>query len=239
MAGVARLRLPDPGAGTGPILAGKTPRTGLPHRCALRLQRHHALYQHHSGRTPARIPRRPRNRTPHQEHHPLERHGDGRPREQAQQRHRRAYLDLRLGRHAVRSGLQPLLPRQAGHRAARPGLFPGACHAGNLRPGVSPGPLDRAAPGELPPRVAARRRAVLVSAPLAHARLLGVPHGLDGAGADHGHLPGPLQPLPGRSRHQARRHRPRGSGPSWATASATNRKRWAPSPWPPARGSTT
>ena len=51
-----------------------------------------------------------------------------------------------------------------------------------------------------------RRRAVVLSASLAYARLLGVPHGLDGPGADHGHLPGPLQPLPGRSRHQARRH---------------------------------
>ena len=34
------------------------------------------------GRAPARIPRRPRDRTPHQEHHSLERHGDGRPRQQ-------------------------------------------------------------------------------------------------------------------------------------------------------------
>ncbi len=125
--------------------------------------------------------------------------------EQAEPRHRRAHLHLRLGRHALRSGLQPLLPRQAGHGAARPGLFPRACHAGNLCPGVSAGPLDGTEPGELPPRVEAGRRAVVLSAPLADARLLGVSHGLDGPGTDHGHLPGPLQPLPGRSRHQARR----------------------------------
>ena len=46
-----------------------------------------------------------------------------------------------------------------------------------------------------------RRRAVELSASLADARLLGVPHGVDGPGADHGDLPGPLQQVPARSRH--------------------------------------
>ena len=72
--------------------------------------------------------------------------------------------------------------------------------------GPSAGPAHRAAACQLPPRVAAGRRAVVLSASLAHARLLGVPHRLDGPGADHGHLPGAVQPLSGRSRHQARRH---------------------------------
>ena len=81
---------------------------------------------------------------------------------------------------------------------------------GHAAPGIyarayPAGPAHRAAAEQLPPRVGPRRRPVLLSAPLAHARLLGVPHGLDGPGADHGHLPGPVQPLPGRSRHQARR----------------------------------
>ena len=114
--------------------------------------------------------------------------------------HRRAHLDLRLGRHALRSGLQPLLPRQAGRAAARPGLLPGPRLAGHLRPGVPGRAAHRGAAGELPPRAGPRRRAVVLSAPLADARLLGVPHGVDGPGPDHGHLPGPVQPLPGRPR---------------------------------------
>ncbi len=40
-----------------------------------------------------------------------------------------------------------------------------------------------------------RGRPVVLSAPLADARLLAVSHRLDGPRADHGHLPGPLQPL--------------------------------------------
>ena len=39
----------------------------------------------------------------------------------------------------------------------------------------------------------------LVPAPAAHARLLGVPDGLDGPRPDRGDLPGPLQPLPRRT----------------------------------------
>ena len=46
-----------------------------------------------------------------------------------------------------------------GRAAARPGLLPGPRLAGHLRPGVPAGPADRRASEELPPRVAARRRA--------------------------------------------------------------------------------
>ena len=74
------------------------------------------------------------------------------------------------------------------------------------------GRLTRGAIEELPPRVAADARAVVVSASLADARFLGVSHGVDGAGADHGDLPGPVQPLSGRSRHQARRRGVAGLG---------------------------
>ncbi len=126
-----------------------------------------------------------------------------------------------------------------GKRTARPGLLPGPRLAGHLRPGVPAGPTDRAAAEELPPRVAAGRRAVVLSASLADARLLGVPHGVDGPGADHGDLSGPVQPLPGRSRHQARRQGLARLGLSWATANATSRRRWARSRWPPAKNSTT
>ena len=48
------------------------------------------------------------------------------------------------------------------------------------------------------------RRAVdcLRTSPVVDARLLGTSHSLNGSRADHGHLPGPLHPLPGRSRAQ-------------------------------------
>ena len=88
-----------------------------------------------------------------------------------------------------------------GAARARPGLLSGPRLAGHLCAGVPAGPDQRAATEEFPPRAGPRRRAVVVSAPLAHARLLGIPHRLDGPGADHGHLPGAVQPLPGRSRH--------------------------------------
>ena len=120
----------------------------------------------------------------------------------------------RLGRHALRSRLQPLPPRQAGAARPRSGLLPGPRLAGHLCAGVSAGPDQRAPTEEFPPRVGPRRRPVVVSAPLAHARLLGIPHRLDGLGPDHGHLPGPLQPLPGRSGHQARRRGVAGMGVS-------------------------
>ena len=53
---------------------------------------------------------------------------------------------------------------------------------------------------QLPPRAGRRRRAVLVSAPVAHAELLAGADGVDGPRADHGHLPGALLALPGEPR---------------------------------------
>ena len=52
---------------------------------------------------------------------------------------------------------------------------------------------------------------VLLSSSVADAGLLGIPHGLDGTGADHGHLSGALQPLSRRPRAQGAR-RPEGLG---------------------------
>ena len=119
-------------------------------------------------------------------------------------RHRRPHLDLRLGRHAVRGRLQPLLPRRRTRAAPAtsstsratpsPGIYARAFLEGRL--------ADRAA-RELPPRAEAGRRPVVVSAPVADARLLGVPDGVDGPRPDHGDLPGALQPLPGGSRPEA------------------------------------
>ena len=193
------------GARAGGLPADAAQALGLPARRRRRRGGHHALYQHDPFRPAARISRRPRPRTPHQAHHPLERDGDGGAGEPAEPRHRRPHLDLRLGRHALRSGLQPFLPRQGRPPAARPSLFPRPRRAGHLCAGVSLGPAERRTIEELPPRVAARAGPVVVSAPLADARFLGVSHRVDGPGTDHGHLSGAVQSLLGRSRHQTRR----------------------------------
>ena len=84
-------------------------------------------------------------------------------------------------------------------------FFQGHAAPGDLCAGVFARPADGRASEKLSPRVAADAGAVVVSAPLADARFLGVSHRVDGPGADHGDLPGPVQPLSGRSRHQARR----------------------------------
>ena len=46
------------------------------------------------------------------------------------------------------------------------------------------------------------RRAAVLPAPAADARLLGVPDGVDGPRPDERDLPGPVQPVPARPRHQ-------------------------------------
>ena len=48
----------------------------------------------------------------------------------------------------------------------------------------------------------ARRRPAVLPAPAADARLLGVPDGVDGPRPDERDLPGAVQPLPARPRHQ-------------------------------------
>ena len=96
----------------------------------------------------------------------------------------------------------------------------------------------RAAARELPPRAEARGRAVVLPAPVADARLLGVPDRLDGARPDHRDLPGALHPLPRGPRPEGAVRLGR-SGRSWATARPTSPRRSAPSRWPRARSSTT
>src|SRR5947209_5400941 len=104
---------------------------------------------------------------------------------------------------AVRGRLQPLLPRQGPPRRWRPDLLPRARLPRHLRPRLPRGtagrePARRLPPGGQPPRW----RAVVLSAPPADARLLGVPDGLHGPGPDERDLPGAVQPLPARPRHQ-------------------------------------
>ena len=163
---------------------------------AASVHRQHALRQHHSGRGGPRLSRRPRPGAAAEEPRPLERAGDGGAREPRGGRHRRAHLDLRLGRDPLRGRVQPLLPGRHRHAARRPRVLPGPRGAGDLRPRLSGGSDHPGAARELPAR-AAGTGAVVVPAPVADARLLGVPHGVDGARADHGHLPGPVPAVPG------------------------------------------
>ena len=199
MAGLARVRLQQGGGGA------------RPRNCSAQLELHarppgitashtpgqHALRQHDPALDSSPVPRRPR----------VERRIKSLIRWNAMamvvranrdsRRHRRPHLDLRLGGHAVRSRLQPLLPRHG--RAATPATR--STSRATPSPGIYArafleGRLTEEQLRELPPRAAAGRRAVVVSASVADARLLGIPHGVDGPRADHGHLPGALQPLP-------------------------------------------
>ena len=100
------------------------------------------------------------------------------------------------------------------------------------------GRLDEAQLDHFRREIGRRRACRQLPAPAAHARLLGVPDGVDGPRPDQLDLPGPLQPLPPQPPHR-RHQRSRGCGASSATASATSPRRSAPSPWPAASGSTT
>ena len=71
---------------------------------------------------------------------------------------------------------------------ASPGIYARAFLEGRL----TDRPARRLPPGAQP----SRRRAAVLPAPAADARLLGVPDGVDGPGPDERDLPGPVQPLP-------------------------------------------
>ena len=86
---------------------------------------------------------------------------------------------------------------------ASPGIYARAFLEGRL--------TERAA-GELPPRARAGRRPVVLSAPVADAGLLAVPHGLDGPRPIMRHLPGALQPLPAATAACTTPHEPQGLG---------------------------
>ncbi len=162
----------------------------------------HALRQHHPAGRAAAVPRQPRDRAPDQEPGALERAGDGGQGQQGRRRHRRPHLDLRVGRHALRGRLQPLLQGQGRRARRRHHLLPGPRRPGHLRARVPRRAPVAAAARELPPRAEGRRRPVVVPAPVADAGLLGVPHGVDGPRPDLRHLPGALHALPRGSRPQ-------------------------------------
>ena len=129
--------------------------------------------------------------------HPLERRGDGPARQQPVLGDRRPPRDVRLARRActrsastTSSGARTT--SQAGDQIfyqghAAPGIYARAFLEGRLTEDQLDHFRRETVPGEGLP---------LVPAPAAHARLLGVPDGLDGPRADQRDLPGPLQPLP-------------------------------------------
>ena len=96
---------------------------------------------------------------------------------------------------ALRGRLQPLLPGQGRRPARRPRLLPGPRRTRHLRPGVPRGSARRGAARQLP-HGGRRQRAVELSAPAAHARLLGVPDRVDGSRPDQLDLPRPIQQVP-------------------------------------------
>ena len=166
------------------------------------------ICQHDRHRAGARVSRRPCARAPHRGLHPLERDGDGRAGEPAEFRVRRAHLDLRFRRHAVRSRLQSFLACTRQRPCRRHGVHAGALVTRHLCARVPRGQADRGPVAPLP-RGSGRRRSLVVSAPVADAGLLAVPDGLDGPRPDDGDLPGALPALHGASRDRAA-ERPQG-----------------------------
>ncbi len=186
-------RLPRPGPGALP--PHEAPGAGAHQAGGLPGHRLDPLREHGPGGRRTVVPGRRVPGAADPRLHQVERGRHGDPGQHADRGHRRASLDLCQLGGALRGRLQPLLPGQGRRRVRRPGLLPGARVAGHLRPGLRRGPADRRGARQLPPRGGRRRPAQLPPSALA-ARLLGVPHGVDGPGPHHRHLPGPREPLP-------------------------------------------
>jgi len=205
--GVGRLvrrpcRPERPGSGPLPV--------GPPHGTCRRAERGQlpahldSVRQHDRHHRPAVVPRRRAHRAAHPGVHPMERSRNGDQRQQDGRRNRRAPLHVRLVRLALRGGVQLVLQGQGRRSTRRPRLLPGPCGPRCLRTGVPRAPAGRTPPRRVP-YGDRRRRPVELPAPPPHARLLGVPHGVDGPGPHQLHLPRPLQPVPGTP--PRRRHR--------------------------------
>jgi hypothetical protein len=175
-----------------------------------------AVRQHDPATARSAVLRRPRARAQDPLGDPLERDRDGHAGQQGELGARRAHRELPVGGDALRGRLQPLLACAVGHARRRPRLHPGPLLARRLRPRVPRGPPHRRpaqalSPGARRQGPLRRQRARLVPAPVAHAGLLAVPHGVDGARADHGDLPGAVHEVPAGPRHGGHRG-PQGLG---------------------------
>ncbi len=132
-----------------------------------------------------------------------------RAREQGHER-RRPHRELRVRGDALRHRLQPLLARPVGGARRRPRLRPGPLGDRRLRARVHARPVHARADGQLP--AGSRRQGhLVVPAPVAHARLLAVPDGVDGPRPADGDLPGALHEIPAGPRPRADRG-PQGLG---------------------------
>ncbi len=148
------------------------------------------------------LPGRPGARAACDGARPLERDCHRAAGERRVDRARWPHRELSVGRDAVRDGLQPFLAGAVGRPRRRPHLHAGPLVSRDLRAGVPRGTVERGSAPPLPPR-GRRRRALVVPASVADARVLAVPHGLDGPRPADGDLSGPFHEVP----HRARRRR--------------------------------
>ena len=131
-------RFPRRGGGRPRPVPGPVP-AGPPHGAGARPGRrrprhgHHRLHQHGPARPGAVVPRRRGARATDPGRDPVERDGDGRPRQRPLRGSRRPPVDVRLGGRALRRRLQPLLEGQERRRLRRPDLHPGPRRARHLR----------------------------------------------------------------------------------------------------------
>ncbi len=224
MARRARRRARGRRAGSRAFPHRGADRQGAPVRRVPAVLGQHRVHQHDPGGEAGQAPRRLQHRAEDPPLRALECDGDGAPREQGHQR-RRPHRELRVGGDALRHRLQSLLARAFRRARRRPRLRAGPLGARRLRAGVHARAAHRRADRQLP--AGGRRQGhLVVPAPVADARFLAVPDGVDGTRPADGDLPGALHEVPARPRSRDRPKDAR-SGPSWATARWTSRSRWA------------
>ena len=205
---------------TGRLLQELT-RRGRARRGAASVHRQHALRQHHPGRGGPRLSRRPRPRAAAEEPRPLERAGDGGAGEPRGGRHRRGTSrPTRRPRPSTRSGSTtssgpPPRTQPADLVYYQDHAAPGVYARAYLEGSITPGQLENFRRELRGPGLSSYPHPWLMP------RLLGVPHRVDGARADHGHLPGPVPAVPRGPGPPAAVPTPR-CGCSWATARPTS-----------------
>ena len=168
------------------------------------VQRQYGIREHHRAAPAGSLSGRPGDGAANPLVHTLERDGHGGAGQPHLDRTRRSHRELRLLGDAFRYRHEPLFPRAERRPRRRPGFFPGAFGPRHVCAGLSRRPDKRGRAQQLPPG-GRWQRPVVLSASLADARFLAVPHRVDGPGTDHGYLPGALHALPARPGDHRRR----------------------------------